>query len=347
MSNTSEKRREKREVCNKKKFYNIRSLFGYNDTFFYLIIGARDSGKSYSVLDRFIREFRTEGKHFYWLRLTDRIAQDLLQNNASKFIDADLRRKYDLELTVKGNEVFDHGVKMAEIMGISNFYNMKGTASYDCEWKKGYNICLDECQREVGEPVRFDLNYALINALHNYVRDSKEKLRIVMVCNYTETLSDIMNLFNFIPQKWGRYYLKKKKAVVDFIEPTEEYLKRMSGSITDILASNQSTFTNFKEQNFSLVYHGRLKKPIYKMDFGDGEEYVLWLGENGERVIRSLKKGECVKKIIAMRPNIPCLVYYKDRVKQIFDSFDVCGFKYVDLITQQRFSMALQKLKKR
>ena len=141
----------------------------------------------------------------------------MLANNAMKFIDADLVRKYDLELTVKGNNVYDHGVKMAEIMGISNFYSKKGTATFDCEWNKGYNICLDECQREVGEAVRFDLSYALVNTLENYVRDSKEKLKIVFICNYTETVSDVLNLFNFIPENFGRYYLKSKKAVIEYI----------------------------------------------------------------------------------------------------------------------------------
>ena len=79
-------------------------------------------------MDRFIRDFKMKGIPFYWLRLTDKIAQSMLANNAMKFIDADLVRKYDLELTVKGNNVYDHGVKMAEIMGISNFYSKKGTA---------------------------------------------------------------------------------------------------------------------------------------------------------------------------------------------------------------------------
>ena len=101
-------------------------------------------------------------------------------------VDADLARKYNLNLVVKGCEVFNREedgslVKMAEVMGISSFYNMKGTATFDCEWKKGYNICLDECQREVGEAVRFDLSYSLVNTLENYVRDTKEKLRIVFI----------------------------------------------------------------------------------------------------------------------------------------------------------------------
>lgn len=346
MSKTRQKREEKIAVCNKKAFYTCRSLFGYNDVFFYLIVGGRDTGKSYAVMDRFLRDFKTKGIPFYWLRLTDKIASFMLQNNAAKMIDADLVRKYDLELTVKGCEVFDHGVKMAEVMGISNFYNMKGTATFDCEWKKGYNICLDECQREVGEAVRFDLSYALVNALENYVRDTKEKLRIVFICNYTETVSDIMNLFNFIPEKWGRYHLAKKKAVVDFLPPTERYKERRDGSVADILMPNASTFSNQKVYDKTLVYKGRLRKPLYRLDFED-EQYVVWQGVSGENVIRMLKQGEKVTKIIAMTPYQSAKLYDAKVVKNIYAIFDACGYRYVDLITQQRFTMALAKLKTR
>ena len=149
----------------------------------------------------------------------------MLQNNAAKFVDADLRRKYNLDLVVKGPEVFDRQVdgtlvKVAEVMGISTFYNMKGTATFDCEWKKGYNICCDEVMRDTNEPVRFDIPYSLVNTLENYVRDTKERLRIVFICNYTETVGDILNLFNFIPEKFGRYHLAAKKAEIDYLPNT-------------------------------------------------------------------------------------------------------------------------------
>jgi hypothetical protein len=343
MSKTAEKRAEKRRICSKKKFWFCRSLFGYNDTYFWLIVGPRDYGKSYSVLDRFIREFKTEGKPFYWLRLTDKIAQAMLQNDAIKFIDADLRRKYDLELTVKGNDVFDHGVKMAEIMGISNFYNMKGTASFDCEWKKGYNICLDECQRESGEAVRFDINTALINSLETYVRDTKKKLRIVFICNYTETLADIVNLFNFMPEKPGIYKLKKKKAVVYMMPLTQQYIERRKDTVATILAPNSSSFTNTKIYDKSLITKERLVKPKYVIVFED-EKYTVWQGMKNGDIIREYN-GENVAKV-AMKRALPGCMYRQAAAKVVCDLFDLRGFHYASLITEQRFILSLAKNKK-
>ena len=344
MSKTQEKRRKKIEECSKKKFWYCRSLFGYNNVHFWLIVGPRDFGKSYSVMDRFIREFKTQGKPFYWLRLTDKIAQSMLQNNAAKMVDEDLRRKYDLELTVKGNDVFDHGVKMAEVMGISAFYNMKGTATFDCEWKKGYNICLDECQREVGEAVRFDLSYALVNTLENYVRDTKEKLRIVFICNYTETVSDILNLFNFIPRTPGIYHLASKKAVVYMMPLTETYIERRKGAVANILMPNASTFTNEKVFDTSLVYEGKLIRPKLIIHFGD-EKFTLWEGNKADNVIKSF----CNEKVptIAMKPYIDGTSFRQPSAKNVFDIFDARGFRFKDLITQQRFTLALSRTKAR
>lgn len=338
-SKTQQRIKEKRAICSKKKYWTCRSLFGYNNCFFYVIIGARCAGKSYSIMDRFIRDYKQKGIPFYWLRLTDKIAQSMLANNAMKFIDADLVRKYDLELTVKGNNVYDHGVKMAEIMGISNFYSKKGTATFDCEWNKGYNICLDECQREVGEAVRFDLSYALVNTLENYVRDSKEKLKIVFICNYTETVSDVLNLFNFIPENFGRYYLKSKKAVIEYIPPTDAYVERRTGCVADILMPQNSTFTNKKIFDKTLLYKGRLEKPTCVLDFGD-EKYTIWDG--------TIIKAYCNEKVqrFAMKPYTDGCMYSPAFVKNIVTRFDNRQFKYRDLITQQRFTLALSKVRK-
>ena len=55
----------------------------------------------------------------------------MLANKAEKLVDADIARKYDLQLTVKGNNVYDHGEKMATVLALSTFANDKGVALFD------------------------------------------------------------------------------------------------------------------------------------------------------------------------------------------------------------------------
>ena len=60
-----------------------------------------ETGKSYAVMDYFVHEWKTKHKPFTWLRLTEASQKKLLNNNAAQFVDADIARRFDLELTVK------------------------------------------------------------------------------------------------------------------------------------------------------------------------------------------------------------------------------------------------------
>ena len=90
------------------QWYNLRPILGYaNWAVYYILLGARETSKSYSVEDFFINQFINEGIPFYWLRLTDAQAGKLLQNNAAKLVDADIRRRYNLDLVTNGSEVYN------------------------------------------------------------------------------------------------------------------------------------------------------------------------------------------------------------------------------------------------
>ena len=116
-----------------RQWYSVRSIFGNTWAYFFILLGAREAGKSYAVMRQFVKDWKDKGKPFTWLRLTEASQRKLLNNNADKFIDADLRRKFDLDLTVKGMQVFDHGKPMAKVLALSTFYNDKGVALFDNE----------------------------------------------------------------------------------------------------------------------------------------------------------------------------------------------------------------------
>ena len=249
------------------EWYSIRSLLGNTWAFFYILIGGREAGKSYAVMDYFVWEWKKRKKPFIWLRLTEASVRKMLSNDASQLVDADIARRYDLDLTVKGNQVFDHDEPMARVLALSTFYNDKGVALFDNEFFLGYNIALDEMNREKNEKKTFDINYAFVNQMENLIRSTKEKLRIFLIGNTLEEASDIMCSFNFIPENFGRYYVRKKKAVIDYIPPSEKYLERRKGTVADLLAPEASTFTNKIMVDVSLIDKSRLKKPSYIVRF--------------------------------------------------------------------------------
>lgn len=344
------------------EWYSLRHMLGYaNWALFYLLLGGREVGKSYSVTDFFLRQWRNKNIPFTWLRLTDKAAGKLLQNNAEKLVDPDLRRKYNLELITNGNNVYEITKRsepdkngktkivekklMARVYAISTFYNDKGSI-FDNEFLNDpnmrYNIAVDEFEREKGEKNTFDIVYALVNQLENLVRSTKDKTRIFFLGNTLESASDVLCAFNFIPEEWGIYKLKSKRAVIEYIEPSEAYKLRRKGTVADILMGNASTFTNKIDTDTTLIDKSQLIAPSYIIKFTKNKDnwFTVWNSNiiakyNGEQ-----------KQVIAMRPYLD-EQYITENQKNIINLFDTRSFKFQNLITFKQFQANLELLKPR
>ncbi len=306
------------------EWYNLRPILGNaNWAIFYVLLGGREAGKSYSVTNFFVDQWKNKGIPFTWLRLTETQARKLLQNNAEKLIDPDLRRKYKLDLVTSGNNVYE--VKrakktirhrdgsleeveeivekklMARVYALSTFYSDKGSI-FDKDFLNDpamrYNIACDEFEREKGEKNTFDILYSLVNQLENLVRSTKDRIKIFFLGNTLEDASDILCAFNFIPETFGTFKLKKKRCVIQNIEPSEAYKKRRAGTIADILLPTASTFTNKIETDTTLITKQRLIEPTYVIKFTKNRKDWFTVWDNN--VVRKFN-GE-KKRVIAMRP---------------------------------------------
>lgn len=351
------KRVERRKQLNR-EFYSLRSLLGNSWAMFYFMLGGREAGKSYATTDFFCRQWRKYKRPFYWMRLTETSAQKLLTNNAEKLIDPDLKRKYNLDIITKGDAVYEvlerdskgKVVKkemMARVMCLSTFYNDKGSGLFDKDFLNDpnmyYNICLDEMNREKNEKKSFDIVYAFVNQLENLVRSTKDRVRVICIGNTLEEASDLLCAFNFVPDSWGRYKLKSKRAVIDYIEPSEKYLERRKGTIADIVSPNSSTFTNEVDVDTSLIYRGRLRRPIARVMFSKDKDdwFMIW----DDNVVCKYN-GEKVDRIVAMRPYLDVRFSSELRDK-IIELFDTRCYRFRNLITQKRFKKELELLKPR
>lgn len=324
------------------EFYGIHSLLGYwNWAMFYFLIGGRMAGKSYAVMEQFLRDWKRLKRPFYWIRYKEDNANQLLANNANKLVDADLYRKYGLDLKTKGKDVYDHDEKMCTVLSLSTFYKDKGQAYFDSEYDGGYNLCCDECSPEEGEIIRFDPLYCLSGCIENIIRDTKQGVRIFLICNYCTEVNSLLANFNFIPETFGRYKIKSKRCVIDYIPPTEAYKKRRQGSAADILAGQQANFTNKREFDKTLLYNKRLIKPKINVIFSTDCKFTIW----DDNVICPFN-GENCKTKIAMRPWQDYTFDPKAR-DQVIQIFDERGFRFKNLKTQLAFRQALKEIKPR
>lgn len=332
---------QKKAALINRSYHSLRSMLGNTWAIFYIMVGGREVGKSYAVMELFLKDWKEKGKPFTWLRLKERQVEKLLENKASKLVDADLVRRYELKLTRKGNQVYDNGKPMAKVLALSTFYNDKGVALYDNEFDLGYNIALDEMNIEAtAEKREFDIGYAFVNQMENLVRSTKENIRVFLIGNTLEEASDIMTLFNFIPEEFGRYKLRKKRAVVDYIPNSAKYEARRRGTIADLLTPEASTFTNKIEVDKTLIYKGQLRSPSYVIKFNRQDKFTVWDGcivkeYNGEKV-----------RVVPMRPYLD-EVFNTEARNVVIASFDARRFYFRNLITQKKFKKQLEMLKPR
>ena len=324
----------------------LKSLLGNTWAMYYVITGGRMTGKSYALTDFLCNQKKKKGDQVknYWLRISQTSTKFMLANKAQKLVDPDLVRKYNLDLSTKGMQVFDHGKPFMTVMPLSSMGKMKGVALYDKDFTGWINIVLDEFQLEQGQKrTSFSILYNFMGMLQNIVRTTKSRLRIFLVGNTLQEASSILKAFDFLPQNFGRFYLKRKRCIIDNLEPTQEYLKDRYGSAADILGgASMSNYTNQLSKDTKLITKQRVHNPQYVIMFGktNKDKYLVW-----QNNIITKYKGQPVNECIPMRA-YQGLRYDTQLKKHVFEIYDSLGYKFDSLITKAYFEEELQKLRK-
>ena len=327
------------------RFVNLNSMNGNDWAIFRIIVGGRMTGKSYSVTDRLCRLRSKLGDDVkcYWLRISTLSTQQLLCNKANKLVDPDLKRKYNLDLSTKGNVVYNRGKEFCEVYPLASFGKLKGVGFYDKDFKGKYFIVLDEFQLEQGEKrTSFDILYNFLGMVENIARTTKNNIEIWLLGNTLEEASTILKAFNFLPETFGRFYLKRKRAIIDNLDPTEEYLKDREGSVAQLLGGdNMSNYTNELTKDRKLICKDRLVRPttIIKFSSNPSDWFVLWDG----RIIRRFSGQSCTS-CIAMRPYINEW-FNKEKKQTIIDMYDAEAFRFSTLVDQTYFKDALSRVR--
>ena len=344
--------RAQKKIANA-RYYQVNSILGNTWAIFFVIIGARKTGKSYSITDFLLRQKakKKDKVKNYWMRISETSTKAMLANKCKGLVDPDLVRKYDLDLYSKGAMyVYDknhpENEELFTVIPLSQFGKMKGVGFYDKDFDGEYNIVLDEFQLEQNEKrTSFDILYNFIGMCENVARTTKSKIRVFLLGNTLQEASSILKAFNFIPEKFGRFYLKKKRCVIDNIEPTDEYLKDREGSIADILGGNDmSNYTNAITKDLSLLYKGRLIKPTFIIKFRKEKSswYTVW----DSFVIKRYNNEKLHQTTdFCMRPYVNSY-YSAERKQAILDRYDMRAFQYKTLIDQAYFEADLQLLRK-
>ena len=345
----------------KDEWYSVNSIFGNDWARFYYLLGGREAGKSYSVMKWVTnRKLKNpDNVKFYWFRLTEASQKKLLGNGANDLIDPDLKRKFNLKTCTNGNSVYTYQEEeyidkngnektkkinkkeFCRVMACSTFYNDKGIGYFDNEYKGEYVCVLDEMSREQSERNTFDIVYAFVNQLENVLRSTKTKVKIIMIGNTLEEASDLLTALNFIPEGFGRYKLKRKLAVVDYIKPNEKYLARRKEATANMMMGQASTFTNEIAIDRSLLVNKRKRiTPMYIIKFNKFQD--TWFTVWNDNIISDYNGEQ--KIIIPMRRYLD-EVYNRENANNIVEQFDARAYKFTTLACFKKFQKQMRLLK--
>lgn len=353
-----------KKIKRKTLYYSNRNTFSYDKKkyIFYIEVGSRGTGKTYSTQNYCLRQFFKYGKKTLWLRLKEPSVKKLLANDAKDFLDSKLIEKWNIDpesIKVKGDCVYIGEKEFCKIMALSTYYQAKGVAlnkaslntkkreqkdiekMIKADTEKYSNIIVDEFNKERSEKNTFDITYAFVNTLETVCRLDLDR-RVILMANTLEEASDIMaTCFNFIPEEFGIYRLHKKRAIIHYMDDSEKYKKARSESMAGILAPEESTFTNKIISDIDLVYKGKIPNQTQIIRFSN-TCYFTVCGS----VITQQRVSESTKLMtIAMRPYLHKYPYFKERAQGIIANAQQRIYKFDKLITLKQFYKEIKLLK--
>ena len=340
-------KKKKKDLYEAKEWYTIRALLGNQWANWFIMAGARERGKTFSVQDYVLNCFFNPKSKlykvpFYWMRLNDIAIKNMLMNNAAKMFEPLLVRKYHLEgVKVKGDSIFIGKDLLCRVYGLSNAYNNKGAAIFDKATFKGVNIIIDEVALEKGQRKTFDVVYNLKMQIENIVRSERDNVKVFMMLNQTEDCPELMAMFGYIPIEYGVYKLKRKHCVIDYIPNNKAYDERRKKALANEIDNGTANFTNKVARDLKLLYKGRLTKPVTVVKYSKDQTdwFTIWEGNvicpyNGE------KKPSVAMKRYIDDTFIPTL---RDA---IIEQEDVRAFRYKDILTQSLWRKNMELIKK-
>lgn len=347
---------KQKELYENKEWYTCRALLGNDWANWFLMIGAKERGKTFTVQEYVLRSFfnpksKLYHEPFYWWRLNDAAVKTMLMNNGAKMFEPILVRRFGLEnIKVKGDTVYcddvrtgQKNIKLCYVWGLSTAYNNKGTAVFDAEKFKGVNIIVDECALERGQRKTFDVCYNLKVQVDTVVRHERKNVKIFFMMNNTQECPEVVAMFGFMPINFGIYKLKRKHCVIDYIPNTAAYNKKRKDALSNEIDTGTGNFTNQVKRDLTLIKKGRLYKPDYIIKFTEDSEdwFTVW---DGNVICRY--HNEKRAQMIAMRRHA-AEVFNTQLRDNIIELYDARSFKFHDILTQTLFIKNMKDIKQK
>lgn len=335
----------------------------------FVITAVRGIGKSVISVESAIilkRKYGYDNVKCYYFRATDLSVKAMLANHGQKAIDPYLVRKYKLQISTKGNIVYDHGKPLIEFYPLVSATSIgKGVNLYDYNFFEDYykdgkkrfvvtiwdEFMLDEGlgKKTVGDPVG---QYRIYREA--ILRDAQRmpyncNINWFLANNCSEIASVTGQLFNYIPNptNFKPTKLTRKHTVFWNVPVTKKYIDfRKSSLNADIMDyNNDPNYTNvIRDLTLIKPKKTKIHKPTLLIKFSESSSD--WFCIYDGKYIK-LYNGETIPKsnIIPMRRHLN-EIYNKEAIQGLMDAYDTKSFMYYNILAMSSYSYQMKLLKK-
>ena len=351
-------------------YLNTNHIFSYHGITDFIYTAVRGVGKSVISVEAAIilkRKYGYENVKCFYFRLTDQSIKAMLKDKAEKAVDPYLVAKYNLNITAKGNKVYDNGKLLIEFYPlVSAGSKGKGVNLYDCNFfskyqktgQKTFIITIwDEFlmaegveKKSLGDPVeQYKIYKEAILRDAEVIKDYDAVYNFLLANNVSECAAVTGALYNYIPDpnNHKRVKLTRKRAMFWNVPITEDYKeKRKKSYNSNILDYENDANYSDVQRDLTLIKpkKTRLYKvtALYKFDKFDKKK---WFCLYDGRYIRQYRNETVNKDLIYPMKRYLDGIYVAEIVKTVFERFDNRNFEFCDIMSMALFQAQLKLIK--
>lgn len=351
-------------------YLNTNHIFSYHGITDFIYTAVRGVGKSVISVETAIilkRKYGYDNVKCFYFRLTDQSIKAMLANKAEKAVDPYLIAKYNLNITAKGNKVYDNGKLLIEFYPlVSAGSKGKGVNLYDCNFfnkyqktgQKTFIITIwDEFlmaegveKKSLGDPVeQYKIYKEAILRDAEVIKDYDAVYNFLLANNVSECAAVTGALYNYIPDpnNHKRVKLTRKRAMFWNVPITEAYKEKRKKSYNSNILDyeNDANYSDI-QRDLSLIKpkKTRLYKvtALYKFDKFDKKK---WFCLYDGRYIRQYRNETVNKDLIYPMKRYLDGIYIAEIVKTVFERFDNRNFEFCDIMSMALFQAQLKLIK--
>lgn len=226
-------------------FYSLRKINSFNCNI-NLIIGARGTGKTFSLKKQLASQFINYGKKFAWVRDTVDAKKELCDNDGAKFFEdfSLMHNPKFISGCIKKSEFIINEKHAGTCLPASVFQRYKGNSFQSIS-----TVVYDEFIRERGRISNKNNLWSTINTFSTIAR-TRDDIKIYMLANALDKGDEFLQFIGVTIQDFGFYVNRNKSICLHYADNTAGFNNLNSQGLIGKLLIDTPYADNLLESKF-------------------------------------------------------------------------------------------------